>query len=277
MDISKYPIDKLFYFAAGIIPGVIVLTIFNTAHPNAFAWFFALGFGYKTAAAIILLTSFIIGYTLTTFTNGILGVLGHYYGTKLAQQQPFQAAHLFEAAPWRDRLWRTALKNALGKDTPDDTLLVSEKWYNERKDLLTQFSDPTGSPMFLFQQQQLADLDREKLTSEINDGKWREWYDHYHRIVLEKYGRDFDFHIRSGLNFNLEVAGLYVLLSSFIVPGIRYWWSVIPACVWVFIGIAEIVHALRRYPDKWSTLFQQIDYLSKAGPEPAAVSTKASA
>jgi hypothetical protein len=276
MDLSKYPLDKLFYFAAGIIPGFIVLTIFNISHPGAFTWFLALSLGYKTAAAIILFTSFVIGYTLTTFTNGMLGVLGQYAGTKLAQKQPFQAAHSFEVAPWRDRLWRTALKNALGKDAPDDTLLVTEKWFNERKQLLTQFSAPTGSPMLLFQEQQLSDLGRERLTSEINDGKWREWYDHYHRIVLEKYGRDFDFHIRSGLNFNLEVAGLYVLLSSFIVPGIRHWWSLIPACVWVFLGIAEVVHALRRYGDKWSTLFQQIDYLSKARPEAEEMSTKVS-
>lgn len=94
--------------------------------------------------------------------------------------------------------------------------------------------------------------------------------------MLEKYGRDFDFHIRSGLNFNLEVTGLYVLLSSFIVPGIRHWWSLIPACIWVFLGIAEVVHALRRYGDKWSTLFQQIDYLSKALPEAEEMSTKVS-
>lgn len=207
MDLSKYPIDKLFHFAAGIIPGFIVLSIFNTAHPNAFAWFFVLGLGYKTAAAIILFTSFVIGYTVTTFMSGMLGMLGYYYGVKLARQQPFKLAHLFEFAPWRDRLWRTALKRAIGKDAPDDTLLVTEQWFNERKQLITQLSSPIGSPMMQFQQQQLASLEQEKLTSEINDEKWREWYEHYHRIVLERHGDDFAFHIRSGLNFNLEVPG----------------------------------------------------------------------
>ncbi len=123
----------------------------------------------------------------------------------------------------------------------------------------------------------LADLQKEKLASEINDGKWQMWYDHYHRIVLERYGRDFTFYIRTGLSFNLETTGLYVLGSALFVPGVRHWWCLSLAAVWVFIGIAEVLYTVRRYPNKWSTLFEQIDYLSKARTEPEQKSMKAGA
>jgi hypothetical protein len=265
MDLSKYPVDKLFHIAAGIIPGFIALTIFDVAHPNAFEWFFALGsLGYKTTAAIILFASFVVGFTFTTFLNAVMGAIGGIVGQYRAQQ-PYQPAHSFAVAPWRDHLWRTALEKAHGKDAPDDTLLVSEQAFNARREIINSVPVELAQigPLASYQQQALADLAQEKLASEINDGKWRDWYDHYHRIVLQRYGRDFVFHIRTGLNFNLEAAGLYVLVSAIFVPGIRHWWSLLPAIVWVLMGIAEVLYTVRRFPDRWSTLFEQIDYLSK--------------
>jgi hypothetical protein len=265
MDLSKYPIERLFQFAAGIIPGFVMLAIFRLAHPQAFDSLMRLGFlGYKTMLAVALVTSFIAGYTLTTFINGMLGAIGAISGHALAQQ-PFRPAHSFGVAPWRDHLWRTALKRALGPDAPEDTLLITDEAFQERKQILDNWVALMGSAA---QQQELSKLQQEKLASEINDGKWRQWYEHYHRVVIEKYGQDFTFYIRTGLNFNLEAAGVYVLLSAIFVPSVRQWWALVSASIWVFMGIAEVFHTLQRYPNRWSTLFQQIDYLSNAaGPE----------
>src|ERR1700722_18902833 len=43
-DLTKYPIEKLLFFVAGIIPGMAALLIFDSAAPGSFAWFFALSF-----------------------------------------------------------------------------------------------------------------------------------------------------------------------------------------------------------------------------------------
>src|SRR5258707_589380 len=66
MNLSKYPLEKVFFFLAGIIPGFVALLIFQLAAPGTFGWFFTLGFlGYKTKLGLILLSAFIIGNSLT--------------------------------------------------------------------------------------------------------------------------------------------------------------------------------------------------------------------
>jgi hypothetical protein len=66
MDFTKLPLEKLLYFVAGVIPGFVVLLIFQAAHPYAFGWFVNLAFlGYKTKISLILLVAFVAGNTLT--------------------------------------------------------------------------------------------------------------------------------------------------------------------------------------------------------------------
>jgi len=264
MDLSKYHVDKLFHFAAGIIPGFTALLIFEAANPGSLSWFLSLGaLGYKTKLALVILASFVVGNTMTTLLSAILGGIGYSIGFKRGQQE-YKPAHTFEVAPWRDRLWRIALKNVMGSDTPDDTLLITEGMFEQQQRMIEDFqSSQTLLPQFQLPLDPLLELKSNKLSSEINDGKWQEWYNHFHRVVLEKHNRDFVFHIRTGLYFNMETTGLYILLSALMVPSVRHWWCIVPACAWVLLLISESYYGIHRYSNMWSTLFDQIDYLNE--------------
>jgi len=101
MELFKYPLDKLLYFIAAALPGSVALLIFQMASPDAFAWFFRLGFlGYKTRFGLILLACFVVGYTVTTILSrllgAILGAVGGFVGTRRYNQATPSVA------PWRD-------------------------------------------------------------------------------------------------------------------------------------------------------------------------------
>jgi hypothetical protein len=87
MEPSKLPIEKVFFFIAGIIPGFVAMLVFNLAAPGSFTWFFTMGFlGYKTKLGVTLLTAFVVGNSLTTFLNALLGGVGGYLGAKMAKE-----------------------------------------------------------------------------------------------------------------------------------------------------------------------------------------------
>jgi hypothetical protein len=110
----------------------------------------------------------------------------------------------------------------------------------------------------------LVDLASERMNTVVDDANWERLYEHYHQIVLLP--DDFVWHVRNGLNFNLQAASLYVLISALVVPGVRRWWCILPACMWVLDFIAELFWAVRGFLDKWSTLSEQIKYLSVGNP-----------
>ncbi len=110
----------------------------------------------------------------------------------------------------------------------------------------------------------LGNLDRERLGAEIDDGNWAQWYDHYHRIVLTRRNKwSIQAYVQHGLSFNLETAAVYVLLSTPLVPGVRHWWCILPASMWVLILVAQEYEGIRRVKDKWTTLSEQVTYLSE--------------
>jgi hypothetical protein len=43
--------------------------------------------------------------------------------------------------------------------------------------------------------------------------------------VLSDPERDFQWYVGHGLAFNLETTAVYVVLSAFVVPAVRHWWS----------------------------------------------------
>jgi hypothetical protein len=258
MDLSKYPIEKLVYFVAGIIPGFVALLIYWLAVPGSFGWFFAMGFlGYKTKLGVVLLTAFIIGNSLTQFLSSILGAMGGVIGAL----QRYQPPNSYDVAPWRDPRWRTALKNHLQAQAPKDTQLISQRLYDMRKRVEVDSLPETQRPLALLK------LEGAKLDSEIDDRNWADWYDHFHQIVLvDQKKRDFQWHVHQGLLFNLEATGLYVLISVLFVPSIRHWWCIFPACMWVLILIAGEYSGLTNLMNKWSTLSRQTKYLMAQEP-----------
>jgi hypothetical protein len=257
MEILKYPVEKIFYFVAGIIPGFVALWVFDLAHPGSFGRFLAIeSLGYKTKLAIILVIAFVIGNSMTTFVSRLLAALGGAFGA-VAAQRPYQPPHSFPVAPWRDRRWRTVLKNYLGSQAPNDTSPMSEQILEQRRKM-AELLPESNRPL------EFGKLNLEKINADIEDGKWAEWYDHYHQIViLDRHGRDVEWYVQRGLSFNLETAALYIVMSSFLVPGTRRWWWLLPSYFWVSIFVANQYSSLHQATNKWSTLSEQIKYLSE--------------
>jgi hypothetical protein len=257
MDLSKYPLEKFFFFVAGIIPGFVALLIFQLAAPDSFGWFFTLGFlGYKTKLSIILLTAFIVGNSLTTFLNGLFGVAGAIVGVRIGKK-PQPQAYTQQIAPWRDLRWRFALKTYLRGQTPNDTVLLAEQTLNLKRETINYL--PEGE-----RPQALATLSHERIQTQMDDLQWSQWYDHYHLVVLTDRNRwDFQRHVQHGLVFNLETAAVYVLLSAPFVPRVRHWWCIVPASMWVVILLAQQYSDVKRFLNPWATLSEQIEYLSE--------------
>jgi hypothetical protein len=258
MDWSKFPLEKLFFFVAGILPGFVALLIFHFAVPGSFAWFFTMsGLGYKTKLSLVLLAAFVAGNTMTTFLNSLLSAVGFLVGSVMGLR-PYKPSHSYSIAPWRDERWRTLLNRQLGSQAPNDTRPMPQELFDLRRKLIEHL--PEGQ-----RQKALADLQLERINAGIDDSKWAQWYDHYHQIVLQPEDRDFVSHVRSGLNFNLQTASLYVLLSALVVPAVRRWWCILPACAWVLLLIGEAFWIMKRFTDKWSTLSEQMRYLEGGG------------
>ena len=255
MDFTKFPLEKLSYFIAGIIPGFAALLIFQLAHPGAFDWFFILGFlGYKTKLSLVLLVAFLVGNSLTTFLNRFLGAIGGATGAVI-DQRPYKLPHSYDVAPWRDPRWRAVLKQRLGADAPRDTIVMWEELYKQRC-ALVNFQPEQERPAVLMA------LNSEKFNAEMDDAAWARWYDHYHWMILVDARRDFVWHVANGLNFNLQTTALVILVSAAIVPDVRHWWCILPACLWVLLLTAEVYVGMKKAVDNWSTLSAQIKYLS---------------
>jgi hypothetical protein len=255
MDLSKYPLEKLLYVVAGVIPGFVALLIYYVAEPNSFSWFFSLGFlGYRTKLALVVLTAFVIGNSMTRFLSGIFGAFGGAIGGAVGGQPPYA----LELAPWRDPTWRAALSKVLGRHAPNDTQLFT-KWFYDSKLQEIEFLPEANRPL------EITKLEIAKLENQRQDGEWARWYRYYHNLILQPPDRDFLFHVQKGLNFNLQTAAVYVLVSSAIVPGIRRWWCILPALLWTLLLLAEEYWSLRSWADSWSTLDKQITYLTELG------------
>jgi hypothetical protein len=258
MDLTKYPLEKFFYFLAGVIPGFVALLIYRLAVPGAFAWFFALGFlGYRTKLSLILLAAFVIGNTLTTFLSALLGAIGGAYGGAIRAIRPYVPPSSFQIAPWRDPRWRLVLKKRLGADAPNDTQFMTNDIYALRRKAINQMPSVEGLPAFVA-------LDYERTTNHIEDSDWARWYDHYHeRMISDEIGQDLTAYLRGSLNFNFETTALYVLVSATLIPSLRQWWYLTPAFGWLMLFIAYEYRGFLRATDKWQTLTDQIKYLSK--------------
>jgi hypothetical protein len=257
MDLSKYPLEKVFYFVAGIIPGFIALLIFDLVKPGSFEWFFALGLlGYKTKIGVILLTSFVVGNTMTTFLSSVLGAIGGGMAARDAQQ-PYKPPYSYEVAPWREPTWRSVLSGRLKEHAPNDTRPIPADLLELKRKVANSLPEAERAEAH-------AKLNLEKFNADVDDGNWARWYDHYHEIVLLSDKRDIHWFVQTGLSFNLGTGGLYVMFSAPFVPRLHHWWCIFPSLYWSLLLVGHSYSELKQYRNKWSTLSAQIKYLSDA-------------
>lgn len=255
MDILKYPIDRLFGLVASVIPGFASLTLFALSHPHAFSQVFSYQIlGYKMTIFVVFMVAFVAGASINMLVRMLAGASAYPIGQKYSKK-PYQPAHTFETAPWRDQIWRARVKKVLGESAPEDSLLMTEQAYQARLQLLENFQGD--------KQQQISQLARERLVSQINDGKWREWYDHYKTIVLNEGHRDFAGNVYQGFLGNMEATAFVGLFGLIAVPAARHWWVAAAVFIWLLATIGDIAQAVKKSTNIWGTLFEQITYLSE--------------
>jgi hypothetical protein len=260
MDWSKYPLEKLVFFVAAVIPGFVVLLTYEFIRPGSVNWFFRPGFlGYKTEVALFIIVCFVVGFTVTMALQGLVGAAyGAYFNAK--KPKPFKAPHSYPAAPWRDPRWRVALIKHLGPSAPSDTLPMTSELLEERKKFINSLVPPNDRP------QRLLDLEVENFQYNQDDARWFQWYDHYHTLVLQPPERDLFYHVGWGLRINFESTAVFILISALVVPQYRHWWIIASAIFWISMFASEEYNALLRQKNQWSTLQQQIKYLSSTAP-----------
>ena len=258
-DAFKYPVEKLVYFVAGVIPGGVALIIFERADKGAFQWFFGLGsLGYMTKLWLILLTAFLIGHTITTLLSALVNDLGFVLAEQIGSwmAESAKSSFEFEVGPWRSTEWRNAVRQRRGAAAPSDIPLMTIQMM-EAKSQIANLLPPDQKSA-----EQMRIL-QERTDSILNDMEWHGIYSHYHQQLMEPDDKDVVLHIRGGLEFNFVAAALYVLASALVVRDVRHWWCIAPSLAWVLATLLSIVAKVRRSWNKWSTLQDQITYLSQ--------------
>jgi hypothetical protein len=232
--------------------------------PGSLQWLFALGFlGYRTRVTVVVLLAFVVGFTMTTILSAFLGAIGGAIGSVT-----YKPPHVHAIAPWRDPKWRQLVKNQLGAQCPNDTRPISPPIFNMRLNIAQNLPEDRRVA-------EIAALHAERFSAESDDLDWSQWYDHYSRIVLLPDDKDVVQHIHTGLAFNLQTAALYLLASAIFVARVRHWWCIVPAVAWVSLLVVENVVVVQKLSNEWSTLSQQIKYLSlSAGVKPGKTSAE---
>lgn len=193
MDVLKYPVEKLIYFLATLLPGFAALLIFEASHAGCFDWFFVIPFiGYRTKLAVAMFVAFVVGYSVTALLGYTLAALGGMLGAVM----PYVPPSSFAAAPWRDPKWRYALKRYLGPDAPEDTMLITPEGYSWREAFINA-SSPENQ-----RQAQIAQLQADQFTSQSNDSRWADWYDQIDRTLREQMQVEWMTLVREGLDIN---------------------------------------------------------------------------
>jgi hypothetical protein len=255
MDIAKYPLEKLWQFVAGVIPGATALIIFERSSVGRFHWFLASdAIGYRTKVAVVVGVCFVLGNSLTEVANRLLAAIGGAIGGVIGSRT-YKPSFEYETGPWRDPKWRAAVKRQLGDAAPPDVPLVPEitaDWVKSADELMASM-----------QNRPPTDFAQQRIVAVNADMEWKNWYEHYHQLVLEPDDRDFVLHVRNGFNMNMEIASMYLLASMLFVPAARQWWCVVISLGWLAISGLEVAAGFMRYINKFSTLDRQILYLNR--------------
>lgn len=256
MELPTIPLERVFFFIAGVVPGFVALLIYNLSAPHSFRWFFASSLiGYNTKVVIVLVVTLVIGNSLTSFFSIVANMVGGAVGGYLGKR-PYKASSGEDVVPWRDAKWRSVARKQLGENAPNDTYPMSQAIYDQRVELTRLLPEEQ-------QQQALLELALEKGNATIDDIRWEGWYDHYHILVLNPEHVSVELYIKNGFSANMQATAFCVLISATVVTELRRWWCIVPSLLWILIGAAQIVVDCIRLTNRWSTLSDQVTYLSR--------------
>ena len=249
MQEFEYPLDKMFHFVAGVVPGAAVLLLRFQSQPAlclriAYDPFL----GYKTKLCIFVLFCFVIGNAITTVLGGFVGAFAGALG---ALSQRFSASRTDSAAPWRDRRWRKVALLNLQERAPADTTLITEELY-----LLRSAAFESLPP----EQRRMENysLSMERLRTQRDDREWASWYEQLHFQVLQEQEDDFTVRITSGFSSNITATALVVIIGMIVKSTARPHWLCGACVLWIAFAVVRVVAELYRISNPWSTIDKQI-------------------
>jgi hypothetical protein len=254
VDFEKLKLKEVFFFLAGVFPGLIVIATLAAAYPEVFARFSSSPFpGYKVKIASIVVLAFVVGNSLTTLLMVAANAIGPVLGGLLVKLD-LQSAGTNVAAPWRDPKWRNLVTQQIAPNVPGQAAFVSDELYAMQRRGFEGLPEPERN-------RQIAELGARKFLGDVADQAWAEWYDHYHYIVLNPADRPVEWHIQTGLAVNLATGALWLVGSMIFLPAARKWWCISFACLWFAVAVIATLHFMWNLTHPWRTYSIQLKYL----------------
>jgi len=253
---SKVSFKKAFPFLASVLPGAALFYLFEIEHPGTLQWLLSISFlGYGSRLSLLLLLFFLIGYSFNRFLAAFLLPVGWVFGrvTRLPvwDRHPYGLAN----APWRDQKWRAAYVRRFALDAPQDLALTPDG-LDEEMILAISKLQPGEQPT----PEQAAypmKILLEAVNRIGNDQEWKSRYLRLHVAEITKRERGFVEEIGAGLDSNLTIASLIIVVASWFVPELRFWWLLLPAYLWFAESLVVTTQKTLRFFDPTSTLQAQ--------------------
>jgi hypothetical protein len=256
MDFGKIPVDKVAFFIAGIIPGGAATYIYWLANPQVFQGYLATdAFGYRTKLGIAVAISFVVGNTITLFIFALGGAIRGGIAGAMSALPSRKPPEMPQSVPWREPRWRKLAKKYLEESAPPDTLPLSAKEFKSRSDELSLLPQAERDA-------KQSELDSLCATLAMDDSEWNRWYAQFADQLTAEKSSEFTTIFAWGLRANLQTTGIYLFVSMFFVPSLRYWYVSIFSVGWILLLFAETYKNYVDYSNPWTTWFEQMEFLA---------------
>lgn len=253
LDVGRIPFSKAFPFLASVLPGFTIIFLYESSHTGTMEQFISMSLlGYKTKLTLIVIVAFLLGYSLNKLLAAVFGAFGGVVGGSSFSwlgKDPFNIS----VAPWRDKRWRAAYARRFEGDAPADLSLTPDDAGRKLK-----YEGPDSAELERF----AADAFQVVTERVLNDEEWRSRYLRLHLEALTKTGREFADEIGAGLDSNLTISALVLVISSWVMPQVRIWWLLLLAYMWFGQSLLITVYKTTRFFDPWSTFRSQMDFLN---------------
>jgi hypothetical protein len=259
MDFDKLSLKKASPFLASILPGSSLFYLFEIRYPGTLGWYLSIGFlGYRSRLLLFLLVLFLIGYSfnrfLAAFSFPVGWVLGRVMKLPVFDRHPYNFAN----APWREPRWRAAYARRFAMDAPQDLTLTPDQ-LDEKMILAISRLQPGQQPS-PEQQAYSMEVLQQAVRRIGNDEEWKSRYLRLHVAEITRREVGFVEEIGAGLDSNLTIASLIVVVASWFVPQVRFWWLLLPTYLWFAESLLVTGQKTAKFFDPSSTL--QAQYLS---------------
>ena len=203
--------------------------------------------GYQTKVFIIILCSFVAGWTISSAFGGFNGAIGGVCGALLKAKEP-------DVKPWDSINWRALLAAYLGVAAPKDIKPISGEIFAMQLKYAEDLQEPQKS-------QQIYTFSSAKMAADINSSEWHQWWIQLQLPSLLDYSPIVSMSVTLAANF--QAASLLLLCAMPFTPVLRQWWLIAACIFWFSVYIAEMYAIWRQMLDPWQSFPKELEYLHK--------------